>query len=60
MVVEDNDVATFVHHIRELWDQPDLLERMGRAGKEHARGWEAEAVLDEHEKAYLELTQVGT
>ena len=60
LVVEDNDVDTFLRHIRELRDQPDLLERMSRAGREHARKWEAEVVLDDHEKAYLDLTELAT
>jgi len=59
-VVDGNDVDTFVHHLRELRDQPDLLERMSRAGREHARSWEAEAVLDDHEKAYLDLIEATT
>jgi len=60
LVVDGNDVDTFVHHLRELRDQPDLLERMSRAGREHARSWEAEAVLDDHEKAYLDLIEATT
>ena len=60
LVVEDNDVDTFLRHLRSFRDQPGLLERMSRAGREHARNWEAEAVLDDHEKAYLDLSGAAT
>jgi glycosyltransferase involved in cell wall biosynthesis len=53
-VVEDNDVDAFARHIRELRDDPELLLRMANAGREHAKRWEAESVLDEHERVYLE------
>ena len=55
LIVEDNDVETFVRHIQTLRDLPDLRMRMARNVIEHARLWEPERVLDEHVEAYRDL-----
>ncbi len=44
--------------LHELRDDPDLSHRMSRAGIADARRWESATVLDDHERAYLELASL--
>lgn len=58
-IVRDNDIDAFLHHIHELRDNPDLTHGISRASIADARRWESATVLDDHERAYLELASLS-
>ena len=55
LIVRDNDVDSFLCYVRELRENPDLAHRIEQAGIADARRRESATVLDDHERAYLEL-----
>jgi glycosyltransferase involved in cell wall biosynthesis len=58
LLVPPNDVDAFRDAIQYLIDSPEVRARMGRAGRQRVRQFQAEAVVPQIERTYAHVSEV--